>query len=156
MKLGKTHYYTVLVPWSPRPTAWHPTDKTGPFSVLSRGAFKTRREATIWARDHLAGEPYKVKRISYEGESTRTMKRKKRITSKPKRAAKAKPKSNPTKHIPKTNRGRKPEKRKFTITKYDAQGGFLGNVSFSGTIANAENKAAKMVKGRVARVMLQY
>lgn len=46
-------YFTILLPWSDLPTPWHPTERTGPFSVLSRGAFKTRRLAREWAREHL-------------------------------------------------------------------------------------------------------
>ena len=46
-------YYTVRVPWSDQGTEWHPTDRTGPFSVLSRGAFDTRAAARHWARTHL-------------------------------------------------------------------------------------------------------
>lgn len=30
-------------------TKWHPTEETGPFSVLTRGAFTTRDEACKWA-----------------------------------------------------------------------------------------------------------
>lgn len=57
------HYYTVRIPWSPRPTQWHPSEKTGPFRVLQRGAFKTRSEAEKWARDKLGGQPYTIRLI---------------------------------------------------------------------------------------------
>ena len=57
------HYYTVRIPWSPRPTQWHPTDRVGPFKVLQRGAFETRREAEAWARDKLGGRPFSIKII---------------------------------------------------------------------------------------------
>ena len=58
----KISYWTVRIPWSDAPTGWHPTDRTGPFAVLTRGAFATKREAHEWARTHLAGQPYTVKR----------------------------------------------------------------------------------------------
>lgn len=53
-------YYSVRIPWSATPTAWHPTSRTGPMSVLTRGAFKTKGEAHAWAASHLRGEPYDV------------------------------------------------------------------------------------------------
>ena len=56
-------YFSVLVPYVPAKfaTKWHPTSETGPFSVLSRGAFKTFDEAVSWARKNLEGLPYEVK-----------------------------------------------------------------------------------------------
>lgn len=58
-------YFTVLVPPAKpgHETEWHAT--TGPMAgkTLSRGAFKTKAEAVQWAKDHLAGNPYTVKRI---------------------------------------------------------------------------------------------
>jgi hypothetical protein len=53
-------YYTVLVPFSERPTQWHPTTSTGPFAVLTRGAFRTRAEAVAWADDKLCAQPYEL------------------------------------------------------------------------------------------------
>lgn len=50
---GSLGYYTVIVGWSDQPTQWHPTDRTGPFAALSRGAFPTERAAMDWARTHL-------------------------------------------------------------------------------------------------------
>lgn len=58
-------YYTVIVPWSDRPTIWHPTERIGPFTTLSRGAFATEAAAHDWAT-RLAGEPYTVKLIRWE------------------------------------------------------------------------------------------
>lgn len=78
------------------------------------------------------------------------------MAAKKKKARKKAARKNPVRHIPKTKRGRKPTSRKFKVTKFDKDGNFLGNVSFSGTIANAENKAAKMAKGKVAKVILEY
>lgn len=60
-KRGVRAYYTVIVPWSHRPTAWHPTDKS--FSPLNRGAFKTKDDARRWADEKLRGQPYTIKRI---------------------------------------------------------------------------------------------
>lgn len=56
-------YYTVIVPWSDRPTKWHPTESRGPFSQLSRGIFKTEEDACDWATLHLGGQPYFVKLV---------------------------------------------------------------------------------------------
>ena len=57
-------YYTIRIPWSNKPTQWHPTDKTGPFSVLTRGAFKTWEAAYAWAEKNLGGQSYSIKQIS--------------------------------------------------------------------------------------------
>lgn len=58
---GNGRYWTVVIPHSERRTKWHPTEKTGAFSVLSRGAFATESEAHAWAKKNLAGEPYSVR-----------------------------------------------------------------------------------------------
>lgn len=67
--LYQTGYYTILIPWSDTPTEWHPTDKTGPFSVLSRGAFRTEDKAHGWATKHLAGNTYTIRFIEPAGEN---------------------------------------------------------------------------------------
>lgn len=56
-------YYTVIVPYvAPEfQTEWHPTENTGPFAILSRGAFKSEASAIAWARAHLNGTPYSLK-----------------------------------------------------------------------------------------------
>lgn len=54
-------YHSVLIPFSDCPTRWHPTESTGPFKVLSRGAFATREDAHAWAGNNLANQPYEVK-----------------------------------------------------------------------------------------------
>jgi hypothetical protein len=63
---GLESYYSLSVPWEPNPakrTAWHPTESTGPFKTLSRGAFKTVAEAHAWARKHLgAGAHYTIRK----------------------------------------------------------------------------------------------
>lgn len=56
-------YYTILIPWSDTPTEWHPTEKTGPFAVLSRGAFWRETDAHAWAAEHLGGQPYTLRRV---------------------------------------------------------------------------------------------
>jgi len=57
-------YWTVLIPYSEeRRTKWHPTERFGPFAVLSRGAFPTPEEAHAWAAAHLEGQPYTLREI---------------------------------------------------------------------------------------------
>lgn len=63
-QIGKTYYFSVTIPWSDTPTKWHPTEKRGAFSKLSRGAFKTREEAHDWAKANLEGNKYTVRRYS--------------------------------------------------------------------------------------------
>lgn len=59
-------YYTVIVPHARRGrTVWHPNMKTGPFSTLSRGHFRTQREAHAWAKKHLKGTHYRLKRVKH-------------------------------------------------------------------------------------------
>ena len=55
------HYWTVIVPWSNNPTVWHPTDRS--FSPLSRGSFPTRQAAHAWAKTHLRGQPYSLRKF---------------------------------------------------------------------------------------------
>jgi hypothetical protein len=46
-----THYYGLFLSFTnTHATKWHPTTSTGPFAVLTRGAFDTEREALLWAR----------------------------------------------------------------------------------------------------------
>ena len=56
-------YYSVIVHYvEPRlATVWHPTESTGPFATLSRGAFRTEAQAEQWAQDHLQGTPYHIR-----------------------------------------------------------------------------------------------
>lgn len=58
-------YWTIHIPWVPRKfsTQWHPTDESGPFAVLSRGAFLTRNEAIDWGLLNLAGCPYTIVKV---------------------------------------------------------------------------------------------
>jgi hypothetical protein len=56
-------YYTVVIPFSETATEWHPTERTGPFSTLTRGAFQTESMAREWADAKLAGQPYTVRRV---------------------------------------------------------------------------------------------
>ena len=48
-------YYTVIVPWSAKPTPWHPA-RTG--TSLGRGAFEYPYLAHAWAHARLEGQPY--------------------------------------------------------------------------------------------------
>lgn len=63
-------YFTVVIPWAPESqrTEWHPTEATGPFKTLTRGAFGTESEAHQWASDHLNNTAYEVRRIAGIGE----------------------------------------------------------------------------------------
>ena len=63
MTPSESGYYTIEIGWSARPTQWHPTDRVGPFSVLTRGAFETQTEAHRWAQDNLDGSGYRVVHI---------------------------------------------------------------------------------------------
>ncbi len=58
-------YFTVIIPFTApaHATAWHPTTSVGPFSTLSRGCFKTKKEARAWADAHLNKQPYKLRRF---------------------------------------------------------------------------------------------
>jgi len=57
-------YWTVIIPFVPSEfaTEWHPTESTGQFAVLSRGAFYTEADAIRWAREHLRGTPYSLRK----------------------------------------------------------------------------------------------
>ncbi len=60
-------YHSVRIPFVPDGrTQWHPTEPTGPFGVLVRGAFPTIECAHAWARTHLAGHPYTLKEYPSE------------------------------------------------------------------------------------------
>jgi hypothetical protein len=51
-----SRYYSVVIPWCDGPrTPWHPIEKTGLWSTLTRGAFRNVAEATAWAEANLAG-----------------------------------------------------------------------------------------------------
>ena len=63
---SKRAYFTLLV--EPGLTEWqHPT------KTLTRGAFKTEREALGWAQKNIPGEGFKVKWIDDPKEIVRTM-----------------------------------------------------------------------------------
>lgn len=59
-------YYTVQIPWSKNPSLWHPTDETGPFSTLTRGAFASIQDAIDWADFRLNNQPYTIEVVNYE------------------------------------------------------------------------------------------
>lgn len=55
-------YYTLLVPYTEENrTEWHPRERTGPFSVLNRGAFPTVEAAHEWAKAHIPGTAYEIR-----------------------------------------------------------------------------------------------
>lgn len=54
-------YHSVLIPYSEDPSIWHPTESTGPFAVLTRGAFDTVTQAHEWACVNIPGYDYSVK-----------------------------------------------------------------------------------------------
>lgn len=55
-------HFTVVVPYTEHNrTEWHPTERVGAFSVLTRGAFATAEEAHAWAADHIPGTAYSVR-----------------------------------------------------------------------------------------------
>jgi len=58
-------YWTVVVPYAPPAltTEWHPTVPAGPFSVLTRGAFRTQGLAIEWAEKHLGAAPFSTRLI---------------------------------------------------------------------------------------------
>lgn len=62
-------YYTLLVPYVPYKlaTEWHPTEDTGPFKVLTRGAFQTIEEAVAWGKAKLNGTPYSIHYTDEDG-----------------------------------------------------------------------------------------
>ena len=64
-------HWSVLIPWSATPTEWHPTERTGPLSVLVRGAFKTEGDLIAWCERHIPGHPY-TKRFTVSAESDST------------------------------------------------------------------------------------
>lgn len=59
-------YYTVAIPWewnASKRTQWHPTESTGPFSVVIRGAFDTREQALTWAKANLPSSFYEIHEV---------------------------------------------------------------------------------------------
>lgn len=58
-------YYTVRIPYTETArTKWHPTERSGPFSTLSRGVFSTKEEAHAWASKHLGNTRHSVLRVT--------------------------------------------------------------------------------------------
>lgn len=61
-------YFTVVLKFtSDSPTRWHPTQSVGPFSVLSRGSFRSEDMAHAWAEKHVPGHSYEVAEVSPDG-----------------------------------------------------------------------------------------
>lgn len=66
LELFESGYYTLSLPYpklGELSSCWHPTTATGLFSVLTRGSFLTKSEATRWATENLEGGPYALKWI---------------------------------------------------------------------------------------------
>jgi hypothetical protein len=56
--------WAVLLPYEPDPerrTEWHPTEPTGPFKVLVRGAFASPLDAVKWIVRNLRGSAYQLR-----------------------------------------------------------------------------------------------
>lgn len=62
-KRANRGYFSIILAYSDLPTSWHPTEKTGPFSEFTGGAFKTRKLARDWAKDHL--QPFHSFRLKH-------------------------------------------------------------------------------------------
>lgn len=59
-------YLSLSIPHTrDNPSAWHPTESEGPFSVLSCGRFDSESQAHAWAATRLNGNPYTVVRHSH-------------------------------------------------------------------------------------------
>lgn len=54
-------YLSIILRYVPEGTVWHPTDKTGPFSVLSRGCFRSVQAARKWAEQNIPGHTYETR-----------------------------------------------------------------------------------------------
>jgi hypothetical protein len=70
-----------------------------------------------------------------------------------KRASKVNPTKSPRK-VRRASTG--PTSKHYVIKTYGEGGAFLGNVSGRGTLANAENRAHKLCKGKVRKVVLDF
>lgn len=58
-------YVSVVVPFTAKnPTEWHPTTPVGPFSRLTRGAFRREADAHQWAATRIPGHPYEL--VTYD------------------------------------------------------------------------------------------
>jgi len=57
-------YWTLVLDYQPLAlSVWYPTEPTGPFATLTRGAFATEELAHAWAAKHLRGGPYTTKHV---------------------------------------------------------------------------------------------
>ena len=63
MPLENFIYFSVLLPFMKKDaTVWHPTESTGRFSTLSRGAFSSEKDAHAWAESNgIKPETYSIK-----------------------------------------------------------------------------------------------
>ena len=74
-------YWTVIIPPAPyaQATEWH--DTSGRAATLSRGAFATKAEATKWAKEHLRGAPYSLRKIGAGGKRRSAPQRPRKATT---------------------------------------------------------------------------
>ena len=61
-------YFTVVIPWvAPRfATKWHPSEREGAFSTLTRGNFASEDLAIEWASARLNGTLYSVRKVEVD------------------------------------------------------------------------------------------
>lgn len=60
-------YFSVIIPYAAvGATEWHPRSPVGPFSTLTRGAFKTAEEAHVWAAARLNGTAYSLEFVTVD------------------------------------------------------------------------------------------
>lgn len=62
-RVSDDEYYTIVLRYQDNGSPWHPTDPTGPFSVLTRGAFETEYLAEQWAAEHVSGYPFEIRKV---------------------------------------------------------------------------------------------
>lgn len=56
-------YYSLVIPYTEHgATPWHPTERTGPFSTLTSGVFKSVNAAHKWAKANLGNTPYSIRK----------------------------------------------------------------------------------------------
>lgn len=66
-------YYTIAIPFTAQhATEWHPTTDSGPFAVLTRGAFHTLSEARAWGIKYLnklAPTAWTIRSVTFDHEA---------------------------------------------------------------------------------------
>lgn len=54
-------YWSIILPYrslSEGATKWHPTEKSGPFSTMTRGCFASKAKAYEWAKENIPGHTF--------------------------------------------------------------------------------------------------